>query len=97
MLFVLATLIWVAGSGGIGYVISRPRISGSERPPGWEAGREKTVAAILTAAAVSAFVLALTRLTTDASRPGGWFYLGAAVMGGGAALGAIALRRRRMS
>lgn len=91
----LTALIWIAGSGVIGYVLSRPALAGTERPPGWQAGRERLVVIILAVAAPLALVPAMNALQDDPSKATGWISLAAATCFGGGAIGTFLLRWRR--
>lgn len=92
-----SALTWIAGSGVIGYVLSRPSLAGTVRPPGWQAGRERLVVIVLSVTAPLAFVLAVNSLQDDPSKATGWISLAAATFFGGAAIGTFLLRRRRIA
>lgn len=97
MQLVWATVAWLFGSGAIGWVISRPRLVGQNKPRGWNAGRERTLSIVFCVLAVSALALGLAQLAAKGGGVSGWVLLGASPVIGGSAVGSIIIRRRRLS
>lgn len=97
MQLVWAIVTWVLGSVVVGWVLSRPRLAGQDRPRGWAAGRERTLSIVICVLAVLTLAQALVQLAAGRAEAGGWVELGAATMLGGGAVGSIVLRRRRLS